>query len=44
MAKNATESSQKTGVACGKAKAPAPDKSAKKSAKADSKPSKGVKK
>jgi len=47
MAKNsATEINQKTGAACGKTqtKAPAPEKSAKKDAKADSKPSKGAKK
>ncbi|HIH75188.1 MAG TPA: hypothetical protein HA306_08495 [Methanosarcina sp.] len=45
MAKNATtENAPKTGAACGKAKAPAPEKSAKKGVKADSKPSKGAKK
>ena len=47
MVKNAsTESSQKTGASCGKpqAKAPAPENSAKKDAKADRKPSKGAKK
>jgi hypothetical protein len=45
MAKNAaTESAPKAGAACGKEKTPAPEKFAKKKAKADSKQSKGAKK